>query len=639
MRVFCPEHKRGFFAPRQSPIKCENRGHILGELDFEGQAKHPVEIRWQYCCNCEHFCPVDFDDYGLARCAVCTRRSSLLYLCDKCHVISFESNTPLDIKNFTVTAEGVPQPSCPGCLRAAPADLHEHACDELGASFITGLTTCPICEERLDVAPAFPSTVAHYLKRTKAAHKLNVTFDYETESFVPVEDGEFVVINNSDPNTQPIVLPRASRFSTRRDFYEFYQDYYHCPQPDAGEVNILRPAAVTRANAGWRLQTTGLLEVLGEQPQKKQPIEVPAPATRPEPVQQKRIEQPPAPVAAPQAPKAPPVINVPPPLPPVTGAPVVPTSSMPAPPVQKPEQTLKTCDGCGASIESKYAFCWKCGSAMNTRSNGPVVVRSRPLPLPMDDDDDEFTVQRDRQRDLQSDEQRDMAGDPQEPGNNSMFSWTMPKPPERNSTSRGSVLKLTGIGVVAFLLLGLGVFGLTRSDSPSASANSEPQPVVEQPIATQPETPAQQPAAEPTASVVTEEKTVTPEDELKKLRERRAGASPSERSKIVQAIAKVEKQYPRDYRFPYERAKLAAKGAKRTEAFKALSVAAERAISNGKAGEMLNGLEADKSGDFQSLAQGRQEWSRLVAALRRKDTSLLGRERSSNDRERSSNND
>jgi hypothetical protein len=599
MRVFCPEHKRGFFAPRQSPIKCENRGHLVGELDFEGQGKHPVEIQWQYCCNCEHFCPVDFDQFGLARCAVCTRRSSLLYLCDKCHVISFESNTPLDIKNFTVTAEGGPQPSCPGCLRAAPADLHEHDCDTIGASFITGLTTCPICEERLDIAPAFPATVAHYLKRTKSVHKLNVTFDYETESFVPVEDGEFVVINNGDPNVQPIVLPRAPRFSTRRDFYEFYQDYYHCQKPDAGEVNILRPAAVTRAGTGWKLQTTGLLEVIGEQPKKK-PIEVPAPvaAPRPEPLAQKRSEERPAP---------PPVINTPPPLPPVTGAPVT-----------KEQPVVKTCEGCGASIESKYAFCWKCGGAMNARSNGPVVVRSKPLPLPIEDDD-EFTVQHDIEREAQ-------------PGTNSMFSWTMSKPPERNNTSRGSVLKLIGIGAVAFVLLSLGVFGLTRSNSPSASADSTPPPVVEQPVATQPET-AAQPVAQPTASVANEAKIVTPEDELKKLRERRKDAKPSDRSKIFQAIAKVERQYPRDYRFPYERAKLAAKGSRansRNEAFKALSVAAEKAITNGKAGEMLNGLEADKSGDFQTLAQGRQEWSRLLAALKRKDTSLLGRERSAN---------
>lgn len=557
MRVFCPEHKRGFFAPRQSPIKCENRGHLLGELDFEGQGKRPVEIRWQYCCNCEHFCPVDFDQYGLARCAVCTRRSSQLYLCDKCHVISFESNTPLDTKNFTLTADGVPQPSCPGCLRPASADLHEHDCDLIAASFITPLTTCPICEERLDMAPAFPSTVAHYLKRTRSTHKVNVTFDYETESFVPVEDGEFVVISNGD---QDIVLPRATRFATSRDFYEFYQDYYHCRQPDAGEVQIVRPAAVNRAGTGWKLQTTGLLEVIGEKP-----------------VAQKRtLEEPP------------------PPRPPVVTA-------------KKEEPEVKICDGCGASIESQYSFCWKCGSAMRSQSNGPVVVRSKPLPLPLDDD--ELTVQHDVQ-----------------PGGGPMLSWTMPKPHESPSAPRGSVLKLTAIGGVAFIVVALGVFGLTRSDAPVASANSTPPPVIEQPVVTQP-APVTQPA-----TVVAEQKTqeaATPEDELKKLREKGITAKPSERSKIVQAFVKVERQYPRDYRFPYERAKIAAKGSKassRTEAFKALSVAAQKAISTGKANEMLSGLEADKAGDFQKLAQGRQEWTRLVAALKRKDTSLLSRD-------------
>ena len=596
MRVFCPEHKRGFFAPRQSPIKCENRGHLLGEIDFEGLGKQPVEIRWQYCCNCEHFCPVDFDQDGLSRCAVCTRRSSQRYLCDKCHVISFESNTPLDIKNFTLTADGVPQPSCPGCLRPASADQHEHECDEINASFITALTTCPICNERLDIAPAFPSSVAQYLKRTKSAHKINVTFDYETESFVPVEDGEFVVVNNGDPGIQPIVLPRAPRFATRRDFYEFYQDYYHCPKPDAGEVRILRPATVNRAGTGWKLQGTGLLDVIDEQPKKK-PVEV-----MPEPP--KRV---PEPIAARKP------VDVPP-IEPIVQKRIDELRALDA---KKETPATKTCHECGASIESRYSFCWKCGAAMSSQSNGPVVVRSRRPPLPLDDD--ELTVQHDLPDD--SDEKR-------------MFSWTMPKPPERDpSTPRGSVLKLMAIGGVAFLLLALGLFGLTRSDAPVEAASSAPQ-VVEQPAANQPAPPA----AQPENASATDKKTepaavVSPEDELQKLRAKRidAGMKATERSKVYQAFAKVERQYPSDYRFPYERAKLAAKGSRansRTEAFKALSVAAQKAISNGKANEMLSGLEADKTGDFQKLAQGRQEWTKLLTALKRRDSSLLGRDQS-----------
>ncbi|HSE16612.1 MAG TPA: hypothetical protein VLB46_06140 [Pyrinomonadaceae bacterium] len=574
MRVFCPEHKRGFFAPRQSPIKCENRGHLLGEIDFEGQAASPAELRWQYCCNCEHFCPVDFDQYGLQRCAVCTRRSSLLYLCDRCYVISFESNTPLQTKNFTLTAEGVPQPSCPGCLRPASADLHEHTCDEVNASFITGLNACPICEERLDIAPAFPSLVAPYLKRTKAANKVNVTFDYETGSFVPVEDGEFVVVTNQD---QPVVLPRAPKFATKRDFYEFYQDYYHCPNPEAGDVQILQPAFVSRSGNGWTLVATGTLEVLKAQKKVAAPV-----------IQSKLQPQPPPPVVKREEPE-------PEPEPVVTA--------------KKETPGVRTCSECGSQIEEKYAFCWKCGHSMQSERKPRQILSAAELDL-----DDELTIQHEAR-----------------PLRSTVLPWTTMRAPEEHpSSSRGSVLKLLAIGGVAFTLLTLGAFGLFRSDTQTASATAAPPPRVSEPEASQP-----QPSIAVTTEVsrsapaetTTQQVTPGPEDELKKLRERRLNAPASERPKVFQAFAKVEKQYPRDYRFPYERAKFAVRGSQataRTEAFKALTVAAQRAISTGKANEMLNGLESDKSGDFSRLSQGRSEWSRLVSALKRKDTSLLG---------------
>jgi hypothetical protein len=573
MRVFCPEHKRGFFAPRQSPIKCENRGHLLGEMDFEGQSVTPADLQWQYCCNCEHFGPVDFDQYGLQRCPVCTRKSSSLYLCDRCYVISFESNTPLQTKNFTLTADGAPEPSCPGCLRPAATDLHEHICDVVNTSFVTGLSTCPICQERLDLAPAFPSTVANYLKRTKTANKTNVTFDYETGSFMPVEDGEFVVITGLD---QAIVLPRTPKFSARRDFYEFYQDYYHCPHPDAGEVQIVQPALVNRTGNGWTLVGTGVLEVIKPQPVQK--AIAPAPVVQPPPPVVVKHEEP-----------------------------------EPKPVPQKEQQPgIKACTDCGSMIEAKYAFCWKCGHAMESErqpsiSNKPTMLAAQDLYL-----DDELTVQHEAR-----------------PHASSILPWSTSKASEHPSASRGSVLKLIAIGAVALLLVSLGAFGLLRSGTQTTIATAAPEPVaqaqVSQPqpsVAVTTEVSRSAPSEMTTQQVVP----VTPEDELNKLREKRLAASASERSKIFQAFVKIERQYPRDYRFPYERAKLAVKDSKagsRTEAFKALNAAAEKAITTGKANEMLNGLESDKSKDFSKLSQGRYEWSRLVAALKKKDTSLL----------------
>jgi len=185
------------------------------------------------------------------------------------------------------------------------------------------------------------------------------------------------------------------------------------------------------------------------------------------------------------------------------------------------------------------------------------------------------------------------------------------------------VLKLISIGAGALLIVSLGLFGLLRSNTQTASATVT-EPVVQPAPATQAaKITTEVSRAAPAQTTTTQQAApITPDDELKKLRERRLTASASERSKIIQAFAKVEKQYPRDYRFPYERAKFVVK-ARRREAFKALKVAAEKAITTGKANEMLSGLETDKTADFSELSQGRFEWSRLVAALKRKDTSLL----------------
>ena len=163
MRIFCPEHGKGFFAPRQNPVRCENRGHTMGELDFEGEARNPAEARWEYCCNCAHFFLFGSSADGIERCPACARQLFARYVCDRCYVMTCESNTPAQTKNFTLSAEGLPRPTCPGCLQSPANEVREHDCDELGAAFVTALNSCPICQERLDVSPAFPATVAYYL--------------------------------------------------------------------------------------------------------------------------------------------------------------------------------------------------------------------------------------------------------------------------------------------------------------------------------------------------------------------------------------------------------------------------------------------------------------------------------------------
>ena len=54
-----------------------------------------------------------------------------------------------------------------------------------------------------------------------------------------------------------------------------------------------------------------------------------------------------------------------------------------------------------------------------------------------------------------------------------------------------------------------------------------------------------------------------------------------------------------------------------------LARAAQKAIDNGQADEVLNSLRADKDGDFHKLSHGHAEWQAIEQALRNKDKEML----------------
>ena len=522
MRVFCPQHKTGFLTPRRNPIRCENRGHVLGEFIFHSDANATVQTLWEYCCNCEQFAPIELVQGALEACPACARRISQLYMCDHCFTLSFESSPPGQTKNFSLTTDGAPQPSCPGCFEECSGDLREHECDPLGARFVTGLKACPICLEHLDVGPAFPSSAAQYLRKIRAANKLNVAFDYATGLFLPGDNGEFVLVNGSTRTSRPFVLPRATRFKSKRDFYELYQDYFHCPDVNSGELHIIEPAFVERVANGWKLQSMGTLEIVNAQPEPDAPARI------------------------------------------------IPSNVSASKPVE------------------------------GTRSFAPRIFAI----------EDESTVQQ------HVDDNQPL-----------MFSWAEPQTPKPSPAL--SLVKLIAMVVVAFGLVTLGVVLLKGPASQLGDAaevrvaSSLPANVDKAP---QPQ--ATNVAADET-NAQTHPATNSAEQELLKLRDKLAGASPSDQSSL-QLFASVEEQFPDDYRFPYERAKLLINPRETRShhaAFNALSLAAEKAIEADKADEMLKALEADSVGDFHKLTRGHHEWTHIMEALKRKQVALLTGER------------
>jgi len=193
--------------------------------------------------------------------------------------------------------------------------------------------------------------------------------------------------------------------------------------------------------------------------------------------------------------------------------------------------------------------------------------------------------------------------------------------PEASSQFRwvhGAILALLFLLIVGGIGIG-GWYWWTHRGSvaqvkPPADSNNGPAP---ESSATFPSSTSQTPPAQTITSN-------SADQEIKLLRERRAGTKPSEGAEIIAAFEGAEKKYPTDYRFPYERAKLSIAGvASHHEAFGALALAAETAIDNGNSQEMLDSLMADKDGDFRKLSRGHREWQVLEEAIRNKDTASL----------------
>lgn len=334
MRIYCPTHEKSFPAPRRNPIKCENKNHQMAELDFQGSSAEPAQALWSYCSDCEHFWPSDAESNS--RCPVCERAITRRYLCHRCYTFTIESDTPADVKNFTMTQEGVPQPGCPACLKefTENAPLYEHLCEESGESFKTQLGVCPVCEQLIGGAPGFPSSAVEYMEKVKA--KKRVRFSYEDDLLVADEGGEFVLIPNGKEHS--IVLPQIVRFNSRQEFYDLYENHFHCENPTPGELIILYPAVVNRVEGGWRLKEAGRLAVSTRRPE------------------------------AIKAAAAEPAQTTPPPPPPRHEPPTL-KSEESAKQEQEARGPHVECPACYTLVKAKDTFCWKCGRALSEKPN------------------------------------------------------------------------------------------------------------------------------------------------------------------------------------------------------------------------------------------------------------------------------
>jgi len=264
IRVYCPTHKVSFSASASSVVQCDSQKHTLS-TDFRS------ESFWEYCCDCQHYWPLDAAKGNIAtdECPVCERSVSRSFLCEECNVVSVESDTPGRRKEYSISAEGLPNPSCPGCLHKPKTKHVQHDCADFGRTFSTNRLACPFCDQPLDPEPVFPCSVTT-LRSSMRRRLTTLQFDSQSNLLTESAGGAYLLLEGNK-STLPITIPNRSHLSSKQDYYSCYYELFNCDNAAAGEIVVLSPAVIQKVEKGWALIEPGSLEikVSPEEPQEE----------------------------------------------------------------------------------------------------------------------------------------------------------------------------------------------------------------------------------------------------------------------------------------------------------------------------------------------------------------------------------
>lgn len=132
-----------------------------------------------------------------------------------------------------------------------------------------GGTTKPLASDRVSriqsCSVIFPTLAATYLDQMR--HSARIVRP-DSQKGILVSDstgkGELVLIRDSnqpDDNQSLFLIPRVTRFQTNQEFYTYYEKYYECKKPSAGDIWLVDLATVAKVEDGWRLKKSGVLEI------------------------------------------------------------------------------------------------------------------------------------------------------------------------------------------------------------------------------------------------------------------------------------------------------------------------------------------------------------------------------------------
>lgn len=111
--------------------------------------------------------------------------------------------------------------------------------------------------------PKFPTAAEDYCNKSR--HNAQTATADLFGGLLIHDDGkgnEFLIVRDGDlADGQFYAVPNQARFSTKGDYFSYFQNYYDCENPSSGTIWIKSPAVVNRVENGWTLARKGELEV------------------------------------------------------------------------------------------------------------------------------------------------------------------------------------------------------------------------------------------------------------------------------------------------------------------------------------------------------------------------------------------
>ena len=168
LKAHYKEDNGSLHCTRGPKLQCIN-GHELAK-------NFPYDSIWSYCCDCYTLSssPTPAGVKADSDCSYCGRPTTRRFVCQRCTTMSFESDESKEPKFFNLRTNGIPIPSCPGCLEpSSETSILEHECAELGASYFTALEVCPFCHKS--------ATTHKWLTPIPTSKNIPMSFDVQRE--------------------------------------------------------------------------------------------------------------------------------------------------------------------------------------------------------------------------------------------------------------------------------------------------------------------------------------------------------------------------------------------------------------------------------------------------------------------------